>query len=71
MSSLLGEISTAAREQSAGILQVGASVQELDRTTQQNSALVEESAAAAAALKDQAIGLASEVSKFKLPGNAY
>jgi methyl-accepting chemotaxis protein len=71
MNSLLGEISTAAREQSAGILQVGASVQELDRTTQQNSALVEESAAAAAALKDQAIGLASEVSKFKLPGNAY
>jgi methyl-accepting chemotaxis protein len=64
---LLGEISTAAREQSSGIGQVGAAVQELDRMTQQNAALVEESAAAAAGLKQQAVALAGEVSRFRLP----
>jgi methyl-accepting chemotaxis protein len=64
---LLGEISTAAREQSTGIGQVGAAVQDLDRMTQQNAALVEESAAAAAGLKQQAVALAGEVSKFRLP----
>jgi methyl-accepting chemotaxis protein len=42
-------------------------VNELDRMTQQNAALVEEKAAAASALKDQAIGLANEVDRFKLP----
>ena len=67
MNSLLGEISNSAREQTAGITQVGASVQDLDRMTQQNAALVEETAAAANSLKDQALGLADEVAKFKLP----
>jgi methyl-accepting chemotaxis protein len=42
-------------------------VQELDRMTQQNAALVEESAAAAAGLKQQAVALAGEVSRFRLP----
>jgi methyl-accepting chemotaxis protein len=64
---LLGEISTAANEQSSGIGQVGQAVQDLDRMTQQNAALVEESAAAAAGLKQQAVALAGEVSKFRLP----
>jgi methyl-accepting chemotaxis protein len=67
MGSLLGEISTAATEQSSGIAQVSASVQELDRMTQQNAALVEETAAAAGSLNQQAHGLAEEVSRFKLP----
>ena len=67
MSDLLAEISTAASEQSSGVSQVGAAVNELDRMTQQNAALVEETAAAASALKDQAIGLANEVDRFKLP----
>ena len=40
---------------------------ELDRVTHQNAALVEETAAAAGALKDQAIALANEVDRFKLP----
>ena len=67
MNDLLAEISTAASEQSSGVSQVGSAVSELDRMTQQNAALVEETAAAAAALKDQAIGLANEVDRFKLP----
>ena len=64
---LLSQISTAAAEQSAGVSAVGASVQELDRMTQQNAALVEETAAAASSLKDQAVGLAEEVAAFRLP----
>jgi methyl-accepting chemotaxis protein len=64
---LLAEVSTAAAEQSAGVSSVGASVQQLDQMTQQNSALVEESAAAAASLRDQALDLAQEVAAFKLP----
>ena len=67
MNDLLAEISTAASEQSSGVSQVGSAVNELDRMTQQNAALVEETAAAASALKDQAIGLANEVDRFKLP----
>ncbi len=67
MSSLLGEISTSAHEQTSGITQVGASVQELDRMTQQNASLVEQTAAAANSLKDQAVGLATEVAKFRIP----
>ena len=67
---LLAQISTAAGEQSAGVSMVGASVQELDRMTQQNAALVEETAAAASSLKDQAVGLAEEVAAFKLPAHA-
>jgi methyl-accepting chemotaxis protein len=42
-------------------------VHELDQMTQQNAALVEETASAASSLRDQAIGLAGEVAKFKLP----
>jgi methyl-accepting chemotaxis protein len=64
---LLSEISTAAKEQSTGIAQVSSSVQELDRMTQQNAALVEETAAAASSLSDQANGLFEQVSRFKLP----
>jgi methyl-accepting chemotaxis protein len=67
MSDLLNEISVAAKEESAGVNQVGAAVQELDRMTQQNAALVEQTAAAASSLKDQATGLAAEVAKFRLP----
>jgi len=63
---LLSEISTAAAEQSAGVSAVGASVQQLDRMTQQNAALVEETAAAAASLNGQALDLAKDVAAFKL-----
>ena len=64
---LLGEVATGAREQSLGVGQIGASVQELDRMTQQNAALVEQTAAAATAMKDQAQTLAKGVASFKIP----
>ena len=67
MNNLLMEISTAAAEQSEGVDQVGMAVNDLDRMTQQNAALVEQTAAAASALQDQAVGLATEVARFKLP----
>jgi len=67
---LLGEVAVGAREQSQGVGQIGIAVVELDRMTQQNAALVEETAAASAAMKDQALGLAQEVARFKLPEGA-
>ena len=63
---IIGEISAAAAEQSAGLHQVNGTVTELDRMTRQNAALVEESAAAAQSLKEQAVRLAGLVSSFKL-----
>lgn len=67
MTDLLSQISVGTKEQSAGITQVGQAVQELDRVTQQNAALVEQTAAAAASLKEQAHVLAQDVAQFKLP----
>ncbi len=64
---LLGEVATGAREQSLGVAQIGQAVQELDRMTQQNAALVEETAAAASDMRDQAHVLVNEVARFKLP----
>jgi methyl-accepting chemotaxis protein len=66
VSDLIGEISSATIEQTSGIGQVGNAVTELDRSTQQNAALVEESAAAAESLKHQASRLAEVVGVFKL-----
>jgi len=62
---LVGEISAASLEQNQGIGQIGAAVNQLDQVTQQNAALVEESAAAAESLKHQAEQLAQTVSKFR------
>lgn len=64
---LLGEVAVGAREQSLGVIQMGHAVQDLDRMTQQNAALVEQTAAAASAMKDQAHTLAHEVARFQLP----
>ena len=63
---IIGEISTAAGEQSVGIAQINQAVTELDSMTQQNAALVEESAAAAASLKDQGSRLNVAVARFQL-----
>ena len=63
---LIGEISAASMEQSTGIGQIGDAVSQLDQVTQQNAALVEESAAAAESLKVQAAQLAQVVAVFKL-----
>lgn len=63
---IIGDISAAASEQSDGIGQVNTSVGQLDQMTQQNAALVEQSAAAAESLKDQAAKLSRVVSVFRL-----
>ena len=64
---LLEDIATGAREQSLGIEQIGESVHALDGATQQNSALVEQTAAASSAMRSQADALAQEVARFRLP----
>jgi methyl-accepting chemotaxis protein len=61
---IMGEISAASSEQSAGIRQVSEAISLMDETTQQNAALVEEAAAAAHSLQDQATSLSSLVSIF-------
>jgi len=66
VSDIIGEISASTVEQSEGIGSVNGAVVQLDQMTQQNAALVEESAAAAESLKDQAVKLAELVSSFKL-----
>jgi methyl-accepting chemotaxis protein len=63
---IMGEITSASQEQSAGIALVNTTILEMDETTQQNAALVEEAAAAAASMQDQAANLARVVSVFKL-----
>jgi hypothetical protein len=63
---IVGEISSASVEQSAGVSQVGEAVTQMDQATQQNAALVEESAAAAESLKNQAHQLVQAVAVFKL-----
>ncbi|KGT90539.1 chemotaxis protein [Erwinia typographi] len=63
---IMGEIASASDEQSKGIDQVGTAVTEMDRVTQQNASLVEESATAAAALEDQASRLTQAVAVFRL-----
>ena len=68
---LMGEISAASNEQSAGVTQVGEAVMQMDQVTQQNAALVEEMAAAASSLKTQAHELVQTVSMFKLAGAGH
>ncbi|MEO8103800.1 MAG: methyl-accepting chemotaxis protein, partial [Betaproteobacteria bacterium] len=69
VSDIIGEIATATNEQSSGIGQVNTAVLELERVTQQNAALVEESAAASESLKHQATRLAETVAVFKVDAN--
>ncbi|HDF2420792.1 TPA: Tar ligand binding domain-containing protein [Morganella morganii] len=63
---IMSEIASASDEQSRGIDQVGVAVTEMDRVTQQNAALVEQSAAAAASLEEQASRLTQAVSVFHI-----
>ncbi len=62
---IIGEISSANSEQDQELGQINASVGELDRMTQQNAALVEESAAAAESLKEQARDMMDAISVFR------
>ena len=66
MTDIMAEISAASVEQSAGVAQVGSSVSQIDRATQQDAALVEESAAATESMRDQAQQLVKAVSVFRL-----
>ena len=68
MSQLVADISTSTREQNDGLAQINVAVSQMDQTTQQNAALVEESAAASASLRDQAERLVQAVAGFRLPG---
>ncbi|WP_295758837.1 methyl-accepting chemotaxis protein [Undibacterium sp.] len=63
---IMSEIAAASHEQSDGIEQVNLAVMQMDETTQQNAALVEQAAAAAASMQNQAANLAETVSVFKL-----
>ncbi|MDZ4101848.1 MAG: methyl-accepting chemotaxis protein [Hydrogenophaga sp.] len=65
VSDIVGEISAASSEQSSGVEQVGQAITRMDQGTQQNAALVEESAAAADSLKQQALQLVGSVAVFK------
>ena len=63
---IMGEITAASQEQTSGIEQINQAITQMDQVTQQNAALVEEAAAAAASLRDQAGNLLQAVSVFKL-----
>jgi methyl-accepting chemotaxis protein len=65
---IVGEITVAGQEQSEGIEQINQAITQMDETTQQNAALVEQAAAAAQSLQDQADRLAQVVGVFKLGG---
>jgi hypothetical protein len=65
VSDIIGEITAASGEQSDGIAQVNVAVNHLDQMTQQNAALVEQSAAAAESLKDQAARLTEVIAVFR------
>ena len=67
---IMGEITAAASEQSNGIAQINVAVTQLDQMTQQNAALVEESAAAAESMRLQAQQLTDVVAIFKLSHQA-
>ena len=63
---IMAEISAASQEQSAGIEQVNLTITQMDETTQQNAALVEEATAAARSMEEQAIALRSAIDRFVL-----
>jgi methyl-accepting chemotaxis protein len=70
VSDIVAEISAASAEQSNGIAQVNAAIVQMDGATQQNAALVEQAAAAAASLQDQAAVLVALVGEFRIEAGA-
>ena len=66
---IMGEIATASSEQSDGIEQVNQAICQMDEATQQNAALVEQAAAAAASMQEQAHAMLQEMRLFKLAGD--
>ncbi len=67
---IMSEIAAASQEQLSGIEHINGAIAEMDQTTQQNAALVEQASAAAATLRDQAMHLQGAVGVFKLVGDA-
>lgn len=70
LTQLVSDISIASREQDSGLAQISNAASQIDQTTQQTVALVEESATAAVQLREQATRLVGLVSTFKLPSQA-
>ena len=66
VSTIIGDISRSSREQSDGVVQVGEAITQMDQVTQQNAALVEESAASAQGLREQAGQLVAAVAVFRV-----
>ncbi|WP_373789195.1 methyl-accepting chemotaxis protein, partial [Delftia acidovorans] len=66
VTAIVTEISNASQEQSTGIAEIGTAVSQMDQSTQQNAALVEEATAAAQSLQQQAAQLADVVAGFRL-----
>jgi methyl-accepting chemotaxis protein len=65
VANLVGQISSASREQAQGIAQINQAISELDTVTQQNSAVAEESAASATELNGQSVGMLSIVKELQ------
>jgi methyl-accepting chemotaxis protein len=70
VSGIVASVSTESNEQVANIDQIHAAITQLDSVTQNNAALVEQSAAAARSLKDQAVHLSGVLDRFTLPDTA-
>jgi methyl-accepting chemotaxis protein len=66
LADLMADITAASSEQSSGINQVNLAVAQMDQTTQQNAALVEQAAAAAESLEEQGIALSDSIAMFRL-----
>jgi len=71
VTTIMADIVESSREQSSGIAQVTHTVAQMDQTTQQNAALVEEAAAATTALREQAGALAGLMTMFETAGEAH
>ncbi len=70
VSDIIAEIAAASQEQSAGIDQVNKAVMQMDEVTQQNAALVEETAAASKSMEEQARALLELVSRFRVDSSS-
>lgn len=70
VTTIMSEISAASQEQNAGIEQINVAIVQMDQTTQQNAALVEEASAAAQSLQHEAATLARTVGTFLIGGAA-
>jgi methyl-accepting chemotaxis protein len=66
INTLLSQIYVSSKEQSSGVQQVGQAINQLDSSTQQNAALVEQTAAAAASLREQAQALQEQIARFRV-----